>query len=290
MSSEKCPLWCNDVNGWKYLPKRTSWLGSQLCGKLVSKRDRAVPPSLHLPRGISSFLASSFLLKIAILTKRYEKKWNMFLHDFKRSTTQFHNTIYYFWGGNRRLFHYFISLVFFLGVQERNGADGLSPSNPDRSESPCSDSQANRFLCFVWQSSYFHPPVQIISDPYLMSRTEKHRLSQPGVETGLHLGMEAGGGCGHGKRAPWRLIAAFIWMCNKLYLANYLHSSDGHKWRFLGLGYLFHQPESNQCSVYSNTARDGHSLLDFLEIQICTSSYVQKSKYIRIYAHIFWLQ
>merc|ERR1712107_93312 len=85
---------------------------SQLCGKLVSKRDRAVPPSLHLPRG----------------------------------------------------------------VQERNGADGLSPSNPDRSESPCSDSQANR--------------------------TEKYRLSQPGVETGLHLGMEAGGGCGHGKRAP----------------------------------------------------------------------------------------
>ena len=101
-----------------------------------------------------------------------------------------------------QFFHYFISLVFFLGVQERNGADGLSPSDPDRSESPCSDSQANRFLCFVRQSSHFHPPVQIISDPYLMSRTEKHRLSQHGVETGLHLGMEAGGRGGHGKGAP----------------------------------------------------------------------------------------
>ena len=31
--------------------------GSQLCGKLVSKWDRAFPPSLHLPRGaITSYL------------------------------------------------------------------------------------------------------------------------------------------------------------------------------------------------------------------------------------------
>ena len=44
--------------------------------------------------------------------------------------------------------------------------------------------------------------LRLISDPCLMSRTEKHRLSQPGVETRLHLGMEAGGGRGHGKRAP----------------------------------------------------------------------------------------
>ena len=120
---------------------------------------------------------------------------------------------------------------------------------------------------------------RLISDPCLMSRTEKHRLSQPGVETRLHLGMAAGGGRGHGKRAPWRLIAAFIWMCNKLYLVNYLHSSDGHKWRFLGFGYLFHQPESNHCPVYSNTVRDGYSLSDFLEkpnmhFRLCAKSQI----------------
>ena len=53
---------------------------------------------------------------------------------------------------------------------------------------------------------------------------------------------------------------------------------------FWGLDIFF--IDQSHCPVYSNTARDGHSLLDFLEIQICTSGYVQKSKYIRIYAHI----
>ena len=62
------------MNGWKYLPKRTSWLGSQLCGKLVSKRDRAVPPSLHLPRGISSFLASKFPTENCYLDKKIREK------------------------------------------------------------------------------------------------------------------------------------------------------------------------------------------------------------------------